>query len=113
MKRLIFAVTTLFGTLHRRCPSFSCHDDMYEREYGQIRYGIDCDAGKPGEDGNDERDGRANAAMSKGDMKGACRELHASPENGCSKARCWHENVSSQHARWPQPAGFCLLKRLH
>ena len=24
-----------FGTLHRRSPRFSCHDDMYEREYGQ------------------------------------------------------------------------------
>ena len=60
------------GTLHRRSPSLSCHDDMYEREYGQVHYGIDCHTGKPGKDGNDERDGAANAAMSKGDMEGAC-----------------------------------------
>ena len=74
-----------FGTLHRRSPSLSCHDDIYEREYGQVHYGIDCHAGRPGEDGNDERDGAANAAMSKGDMKGACRSYMRAQKMGAAK----------------------------
>jgi hypothetical protein len=66
-------------------PRFSSHDDMYEREYGQVRYGIDWHAGKPGEDGNDERVGAANAAMSKGDMKGACRSYMRAQKLGAAK----------------------------
>jgi hypothetical protein len=58
---------------------------MYEREYGQVRYGIDWHAGKPGEDGNDERVGAANAAMSKGDMKGACRSYMRAQKLGAAK----------------------------
>jgi hypothetical protein len=55
---------------------------MYEREYGQIRYGIDCDAGKPA---MMKEMGAANAAMSKGDMKGACRSYMRAQKMGAAK----------------------------
>jgi hypothetical protein len=93
-----------FGTLHRRSPSLSCHDDIYEREYGQVHYGIDCHTGRPGKDGNDERDGRQMLRCLRATWRAP--ELHASPENGCSKAQCWHENVTSKRAPPAQPAGF-------
>ena len=50
MKRLIVAVTTLLASTIVAAPASAPHDDMYEREYGKVRYGIECHAGRPRED---------------------------------------------------------------